>query len=195
MILGQFSQSSIPDVPPAPVAKPATPKGPRISYPKNGFPALTLPDGEHRIVKSVLNVDRKLVYGDYVWNDDGVPQGKVWVRVDLGKQLLSVFRDGHEIGSTVIIYGADSKETPIGVFPVLAKDENYWSKSYDQAMPYMLQLTRDVVAIHAAGVRDGAATHGCIGVPAEFARLLFGQVKVGDIVAVTAADQAAAKPV
>jgi lipoprotein-anchoring transpeptidase ErfK/SrfK len=104
----------------------------------------------------------------------------VWVRVDLGKQLLSVFRDGHEIGSTVILYGTDGKPTPIGDFTIKAKDADYHSRTYDAPMPFMLLLTSDGVAIHGSEVRNGAATHGCIGVPIEFAKLLFAQAGLGD---------------
>jgi lipoprotein-anchoring transpeptidase ErfK/SrfK len=52
-------------------------------------------------------------------------------------------------------------------------------------MPYMLRLTTDGVAIHASNVREGWATHGCIGVPMEFARRLFAEVKLGDPVEIT----------
>jgi lipoprotein-anchoring transpeptidase ErfK/SrfK len=47
-------------------------------------------------------------------------------------------------------------------------------------MPYTLRLTGDGVAIHGSQVRWGAATHGCVGVPSEFARHLFAVTKVGD---------------
>lgn len=53
-------------------------------------------------------------------------------------------------------------------------------------MPYTLQLTSDGVSIHGSMVRSGAATHGCIGVPLEFARRLFGQARVGDEVVIVA---------
>ena len=46
----------------------------------------------------------------------------MWVRIDLTRQLLSVFRDGHEIGSAVILYGTDGKPTPTGSFTILEKD-------------------------------------------------------------------------
>ncbi len=125
-------------------------------------------------------------FGDYIWNDSGIPPGPTWVRVDLAQQTLSVFRAGHEIGSTVILFGADGKPTPSGVFPVLAKAQVHRSTLYDAEMPYMLRLTRDGVAIHASNVHEGAATHGCIGVPPAFARLLYGQMQVGDQVAIIA---------
>lgn len=160
------------------------PDGGRIHYDKGRYPVLTLPDGSHELVRSILNVRKTLQFGGFVWNDDGVPPGPVWIRVDLRNQLLSVFRAGHEIGSSVILYGADIKETPGGVFPVLAKARDYHSITYDAPMPYMLRLTSDGVAIHGSQVREGAATHGCIGVPVDFARRLFGEAKVGDKVAI-----------
>lgn len=159
-------------------------RGPRISYPAGQFPTLALPDGEHRAVKSVLNIRNAMHYGDYVWNEQHVPAGEVWVRIDLARQLLSVFRDGHEIGSAVILYGTDGKPTPTGVFPVLEKRETHVSSLYDADMPYMMRLTGDGVAIHASNVRRGAATHGCIGVPPSFAALLFNVVRNGDKVAI-----------
>jgi lipoprotein-anchoring transpeptidase ErfK/SrfK len=124
-------------------------------------------------------------FGDYVWNDRNVPKGTVWVRVDLKSQILSVFRSGHEIGTAVILYGAEEKETPDGTFPVLAKVRDHRSATYDDApMPYTLRLTGDGVAIHGSNVRWGAATHGCIGVPVEFAAKLFDEVKKGDHVVI-----------
>jgi len=73
------------------------------------------------VAAPVLNVRKRMKFGDFVWNDRNVPKGTVWVRVDLKSQILSVFRGGHEIGTAVILYGADEKETPDGRFPVLAK--------------------------------------------------------------------------
>ena len=137
-----------------------------------------------RDVHSILNV-RRMHYGDFVWNDRDIPRGQVWVRVDLESQLISVYRAGHEIGTAVILYGADEKETPDGVFPVIAKIKDHKSITYDNApMPYTLRLTDDGVSIHGSDVRWGRATHGCIGVPIEFAQKLFGQVSTGDEVVI-----------
>lgn len=174
------------DPEPLPVVAPL-PAGPRIAYPAGRYPILTLPDGDRREVRSLLNVDRRLAFGDFVWNDAGVPQGPIWIRVDLALQTLSVFRAGHEIGSTLVLYGADSKPTPSGVYPILERAKQHRSTLYDAEMPYMLRLTPDGVAIHASAVRASAATHGCIGVPLAFARLLFAQTRRGDRVAIIGA--------
>jgi len=133
-----------------------------------------------RPVNSILAVPGRMHYGDYRWDDAGVPPGPTWVRVDLKAQILSVFRGGHEIGTAVILYGADGLPTPTGKFPVLAKLKDHRSLTYDAPMPYTLRLTADGVSIHASNVRWGYATHGCIGVPAAFAARLFNAVSVGD---------------
>lgn len=131
---------------------------------------------------SVLNPRKRLGYGDYIWSDEGVPPGQVRVRVDLRRQLISVFRGGQEIGTAVVLYGSSEKGTPRGQFHILAKLKNHRSSAYDAPMPYTLRLTNDGVAIHASDVRWGYATHGCIGVPTGFARRLFDQAKLGDLV-------------
>ncbi|MFM9827381.1 MAG: L,D-transpeptidase family protein [Sphingomonas sp.] len=162
----------------------ASAPGPRISYPAGKRPQLTLPNGSRAAIRSLLNIAAPMKFGDFVWNDAGVPPGPAWVRVDLARQTLSVFRAGHEIGAAVILYGADSKQTPIGVFPILEKAKEHRSSVYDADMPFMLRLTGDGVAIHASQVRGGYATHGCVGVPFEFARHLFNELKVKDLVAI-----------
>ncbi|WP_205481689.1 L,D-transpeptidase family protein [Sphingomonas arenae] len=147
----------------------------REATPLQGFPVG---------LKSLLKVPARMQYGDYLWNDGGVPKGPIEVRVDLRTQILSVFRGGHEIGTAVVLYGADEKETPLGSFPILWKGKDHRSSLYDAPMPYTLRLTGDGVAIHGSDVRWGAATHGCVGVPKSFAAHLFAQAKVGDVVTI-----------
>jgi len=143
----------------------------------------------HHDVKSLLNVTTPLGYGEYVWNANGVPQGPVWVLVDLDAQTMSVFRAGNEIGTTVLLYGMQAKPSPVGDLKVLEKNKDYWSHTYDAAMPYALRLTDDGVAIHGSEVEPGSATHGCLGVPVDFARKLFAVMKVGDEVMILPASR------
>ena len=134
-----------------------------------------------RPIKSILDVRQPMTYGQFIWNDAGVPAGPVWIRVDLHAQLMSVFRSGHEIGTAVILYGADGLPTPTGKFPIIAKLKDHVSRTYGNApMPYTLRLTRDGVAIHGSDVRWGFATHGCVGIPKAFAAKLFKAVNTGD---------------
>jgi len=134
-----------------------------------------------RPVSTILDIHARLRYGEFRWNDLRVPAGPIWMSVDLQRQLLSVFRGQNEIGTAVILYGANSYRTPLGTFAILAKLKNHRSLTYGGApMPYTLRLTPDGVSIHGSNVRDGLATHGCIGVPAAFAAKLFDAAAVGD---------------
>ena len=139
-------------------------------------------------VRTLLDVPSRMSYGDFRWDEKGVPAGPAWIRVDLKSQLISVFRSGHEIGTAVILYGTDGLPTPTGKFPILAKLKNHRSATYDNApMPYTLRLTGDGVSIHGSNVRWGFATHGCVGVPTAFAAKMFDAVKKGDEVLIVGA--------
>ncbi|QGP80816.1 L,D-transpeptidase family protein [Sphingobium sp. CAP-1] len=138
-------------------------------------------------VKRVLQIDGPFRHGDYAWDEKGAPAtGPIIITVDLRAQTLSVFRAGYEIGAAVILYGATDKPSPLGAFPIMAKHADYYSRTYDNApMPFAQRLTSDGVFIHGSDVQWGRGTHGCIGVPTEFARKLFGVTKVGDVVVIT----------
>lgn len=159
---------------------PAVAEGDRIRYPASSPARIDVPGGRREIT-SLLRIEDRLKYGDFVWKDVG-GSASVWVRVDLRAQTMSVFRGSDEIGSTVVMYGTDGKPTPTGSFPITAKDADHRSSTYDADMPYALRLTADGVFVHASDVRQGFATHGCIGIPIGFARHLFPVARKGDIV-------------
>lgn len=166
-----------------PAAVAATPAD-RIRFPDDQAQQLQLGDGTARTVHSLLQVPARMRFGEFLWNDRDVPPGPIWLRVDLARQIISVFRGVDEIGTSVILYGQDATPTPVGNFPVRGIERNHRSNNYDAEMPYTLWLTGDGVAIHGSDVRQGLATHGCIGVPLEFAKRLFSVVRRGDLVAV-----------
>ncbi len=133
-------------------------------------------------IRRELSVPHWLRPGEYVWNDDDAPHtGATVIVANIRARVLSVYRDGVEIGRSNIVYGADNKPTPTGTFPILEKDADRWSRTYDAPMPHALRLTADWIAIHGSDASgDDAATRGCIGLPREFAALLFDAVRVGD---------------
>jgi lipoprotein-anchoring transpeptidase ErfK/SrfK len=139
-----------------------------------------------REVKTLLKVAKPMRHGEFLWNDSDVPAGPVWIRVDLDAQLISIFRAGHEIGTAVILYGADEKATPEGQFKVKWKRKDHRSSTYDAPMPYTLRLTDDGISIHGSEILSGRATHGCIGVPTDFAKRLFEEMATGDEVVIVA---------
>ena len=141
-------------------------------------------------VHHYIDLVRPLRFGEHFWDESFVRKmgasGPAQIVVDLDAEQLYVYRAGIEIARTRITRGWEQYETPTGVFPILEKDADHYSSTYDNApMPYNLRLTWPGVAIHGADVDDIAATHGCIGVPLQFARKLFANVRVGDKVLVT----------
>lgn len=137
------------------------------------------------VVKSILKIDAPIKFGQYFWDESKGQPGPLVITVDLKARVLSVFRNGHEIGATAILKGYGEKPTPVGVFPITQKDADHVSNLYDAPMPFMLRLTNDGVSIHSSKVEKGYATNGCIGVPDAFARKLFGQASLGDKVIIT----------
>ena len=144
-----------------------------------------LPLSDKFVVKRILQIDEPFVHGYFKWDDEGVPAGELVVTVDLKAESISVFRGGYEIGAAVITFGDSLKPTPTGVFPITQKNKDHVSNIYGSPMPYMMRLTNDGIAIHASDVKWGWGTRGCIGVPLEFARLLFEQASLGDRVIIT----------
>ena len=165
----------------------AAPAVQRIALtPKPAAPAKPVAPAAQFVVKRILPIDGPIKYGEWHWDEKGAPSaGTTVVTVDLKANVLSVFRDGYEIGATAILTGHGDKPTPLGVFPITQKNRDHVSNLYDAPMPYMMRLTNDGVAIHATKVENGYVTHGCIGVPEGFAAKLFADARLGDRVIVT----------
>ena len=135
--------------------------------------------------KSLLKVPAVMRHGDFVWNEQRIAKGHIYIWVDLRRQMISAFRNGHEIGTAVIVYGAEDRSSPEGRFPILDKHRHYHSRTYDAPMPASLFITNDGVAIHGSEMSSRRASHGCIGLPVAFAEQLFDSAKIGDIVEIT----------
>jgi hypothetical protein len=138
-------------------------------------------------IKRILPIDGPIKYGQWFWDDKGVPQGPLVITVDLDARVLSVFRDGYEIGATAVLLGTSDYPTPLGTFPILTKERHNVSEKYgDAPMPWTLRLTGDGVAIHGGhAVELGWASHGCIGAPNDFMKKLFPLASVGDKAIIT----------
>lgn len=135
--------------------------------------------------KSLLKVPAVMRHGDFVWNEKDIATGPIYIWVDLRRQMISAFRNGHEIGTAVVIYGAEDHSSPEGRFPILNKQRHYHSRTYDAPMPASLFITNDGVALHGSEMSSRRASHGCIGLPVAFAEQLFDAAKVGDVVEIT----------
>ena len=124
--------------------------------------------------------------GQFVWQPDAAPAGEVEIVVSLPLQRAYVYRGGTLIGVSTVSTGQPGYETPVGSFNILQKRREHYSNLYNNApMPFMQRLTWDGVALHAGEIPDGPASHGCIRLPAGFARNLFAVTELGAAVHVT----------
>lgn len=167
-----------------------TPKDALVTVPKpqprSVAASMPKPD-EPFVIKRILPIDGPIKYGQWFWNDKDVPAGPLVITVDLDARVLSVFRDGYEIGATAVLLGTTEHPTPVGEFPILDKERHNVSEKYgDAPMPWTLRLTWDGVAIHGGhAVELGWASHGCIGAPDGFMQKLYPIAHSGDKVIIT----------
>ncbi len=137
------------------------------------------------VIKRILPIDGPIRYGEWHWDDAGVPDGPIVITVDLEARVLSIFRNGYEIGAAAVLVGTEDKPTPVGVYPITQKRRDHVSNLYDAPMPYMMRLTNDGITLHGSKVEWGYASHGCVGMPEPFAAKVFAQAHLGDRVFIT----------
>jgi hypothetical protein len=136
--------------------------------------------------RSVVQTITTLKAGQYVWAPRASPEGPMLMIVNLSTQRALLFRNGVPIGATTVSTGKTGHGTPTGVFTVLEKQVVHHSSKYDNApMPYMQRLTWAGVALHAGHLPGYPASHGCIRLPAGFAKLLYGATRLGMTVVIS----------
>lgn len=124
--------------------------------------------------------------GDYFWAPQVAPSGPVTMIVSLKTQRAYVYRNGVPIGISTISSGKPGHATPTGIFTILQKRVEHKSNLYNNApMPYMQRLTWDGIALHAGALPGYPASHGCVRLPLEFAKLLYGVTQLGLTVVIT----------
>jgi len=96
------------------------------------------------------------------------------------------YRNGIPIAISTVSTGRPDHPTPTGVFTILQRKVEHYSNIYDNApMPYMQRLTWGGIALHGGSLPGHPASHGCIRLPHEFARLLYGVTRLGMTVIIT----------
>ena len=120
-------------------------------------------------------------------------KGPVTLVVSTDAQRLSVYDGDELIGATSVSTGVADHPTPHGVFSIIDKKRYHESNIYSTApMPYMQRLTWSGIALHEGRVTGAPASHGCIRLPADFARALFSFTREGARVIIAHEDVAPA---
>jgi lipoprotein-anchoring transpeptidase ErfK/SrfK len=164
---GTSQPSALPAEPP--VSEPVAP----VVEPKVVAPA-PAPAPPPKPVKKKGPVDG-LKPGQFVWEKRDSYEGPLKIVAVLDIQRMYVFQNDELIGFTTISSGKKGKETPTGVFNILQKNVDHKSNLYSNApMPFMQRLTWDGIAMHGGHLPGYPASHGCIRLPHEFAKALYG---------------------
>jgi len=148
--------------------------------------AKTPPKSTSTVGTQTVAPPTKLKPGEFIWHPEASPRGPMVMVVSLSEQVAYVYRNGVLIGASTVSTGKKGHATPTGVFTILQKNEDHYSSIYDAApMPYMQRLTWSGVALHAGRLPGYPASHGCVRMPYEFARLLFKETSTGITVVVS----------
>lgn len=111
------------------------------------------------------------------------------VVVSKNDQSLSLYEDGEVVATSRVSTGKSGHETPSGIFSILDKRKYHESNIYSTApMPFMQRLTWSGIALHEGNVPNYPASHGCIRLPAKFAKSLYGMTSRGVHVIISSAD-------
>lgn len=136
--------------------------------------------------RPILAIVPTLKTGEFVWAPELSADGPALAIVNLATQRLVLFRNGVPIAASTISSGKAGYDTPTGVFTILQKHREHYSKTYDNApMPNMQRLTWKGIALHAGKLPGYPASHGCIRLPPKFSALLFGTTSLGMTVVIT----------
>lgn len=124
--------------------------------------------------------------GGYHWLAEAPFQGPLYLIISIERQMMHVYDGDRLVGMASVSTGTAGHRTPQGEFPILQKREWHRSNLYSNApMPFMQRLTWDGVALHAGHNPGYPASHGCIRLPHDFAKRLFGLTQLGTLVRVT----------
>jgi lipoprotein-anchoring transpeptidase ErfK/SrfK len=142
----------------------------------------------------------------WTWNGDGV-SGSPLIRIDLSDQQVTFHKGGTEVGRAPCSTGREGYHTPTGTFRITQKNADHISTLYgdymDSAgnvvkanvgvnkdkrppgsrfrgapMPYFMRVN-GAVGMHAGYLPGYPASHGCIRLPKEVARIFFENASMG----------------
>src|SRR5436305_6029029 len=134
--------------------------------------------------------------GEYVWEPERAPEGPLLIIASITEQVAYVYRNGIRIARSSVSTGRPGHPTPTGVFTILEKEVHHTSSIYIGAeMPYMERVTWGGIALHAGDLPGYPDSHGCVRLPLEFSKLLFGVTMKGATVIIADSHSAPAETV
>src|SRR5213595_4145362 len=134
--------------------------------------------------------------GEYVWEPERAPEGPLLIVASITDQVAYVYRNGIRIARSSVSTGRPGHPSPTGVFTILEKEVHHTSSIYKGAeMPYMERVSWGGIALHAGDLPGYPDSHGCVRLPLEFSKLLFGVTMKGATVIIADTHSAPAETV
>lgn len=100
--------------------------------------------------------------------------------VDLSSQRVTLYENGVATYSTRCSTGKSGYRTPAGEYVISDRHRHHNSSIYGSSMPYFQRFSFSAFGIHQGYVPNYPASHGCIRLPWDAAKYLFGKLEVGD---------------
>lgn len=109
------------------------------------------------------------------------------ILVSKQNQTLVVYDGAKIVATSRVSTGKEGHTTPSGIFSIIQKAKYHESNLYSNApMPWMQRITWSGVALHeSSSVPNRPASHGCVRMPDNFARTLYGMTSLGAHVIIT----------
>lgn len=119
------------------------------------------------------------IFGTAASAAEELPPLQIFVSKDT--QSLVVYEGDQVVATSNVSTGKRGHTTPSGIFSVIEKKKMHHSNLYDDApMPWMQRITWSGVALHEGKyVPAYPASHGCVRMPRQFAKMLFPMTKRG----------------
>jgi len=106
------------------------------------------------------------------------------IEISLTAQQATLYKNNAAVFRTEISSGQPETPTPTGQFVITDKKRHHVSNLYDARMPYFMRLSCKDFGLHEGHIPGYPASHGCIRLPGDSARKLFGEVPIGTLVTI-----------
>ncbi len=121
------------------------------------------------------------------------PTGPMFFVISLNRQHVSVYSGDGLYARSPVSTGRSGHPTPRGLFTIVGKERMHHSNLYSDApMPFMQRITWSGIAMHEGVLPGYPASHGCIRLPHDFAKRMFGLTQGNERVIISRADIAPA---
>ncbi len=102
------------------------------------------------------------------------------VVVDLSSQRVTLYENDVATYSTRCSTGKSGYRTPTGNYVISDRHRHHNSSIYGSSMPFFQRFSFSAFGLHQGHLPGYPASHGCIRLPYDGARYLFGKLEVGD---------------